>query len=578
MTRRIFRAVCAASLSVFFVTMALILGALYEHFSSIQQEQLRNETSLAALGAERLGRRFFDGSSIHGLRMTWVAPDGTVLFDTSTDPNTMENHLEREEIRAALADGRGESSRYSSTMMQRSLYCAERLSDGTVLRLSTAHDSVLMLVIGMMRPILTVAVVAVILSFVLADRISKRIVEPMNGLDLDEPLENDAYDELSPLLRRIHSQQQQLAARASDLRRKQQELDTIIDSMEEGMLLLDARGCVLTINAAAKRYLGISPEAHGENILELSRNIALQETVESASGGASCTRNAEMGGRTVQISAASLRTDDVISGTAVVMLDVTERERAERRRREFTANVSHELKTPLHAISGYSELLRCGIAKPEDVLTFSEKIYGETQRLISLVENIIDLSRLDEGGGDVVWSAVDLRETAERVVSSLAGLANDRGIMIEAEGDSDVVRGVPDLIETMIFDLCDNAIKYNRAGGSVVVRTGGGRVSVSDTGIGIAPEHVDRIFERFYRVDKGRSKELGGTGLGLSIVKHAAQIHGAHIDVESAVGEGTTITITFAKQNTHDHFGSYAKNWGLRAPQTPRQAEPAPQI
>lgn len=553
MTRRIFRAVCLAALAVFFVTMALMLGVLYDHFSSIQQGQLRMETELAARSAEQMGARWFDGLDAAGLRMTWIASDGTVLYDSTSDSGAMENHLERDEIREALATGRGESSRWSSTLMERSLYCARRLGDGTVLRLSVAHGSVLRLVLGMVRPMLAAVVVAVALALVLAKRLSRRIVEPLNGLDLDAPLENDIYDELSPLLRRIHSQQQQLSHQAATLRQKQQELDTIVGSMAEGMILLGARGDVLTMNAAAMSFLGIDEVHQGEKILELNRSMALQEAVRSAAGGASCTRTAEMDGRVVQISASSLRSGDAASGTAVVLFDVTQRERAEQQRREFTANVSHELKTPLHAISGYSELLKCGIAKQEDVGAFAEKIYHETQRLISLVEDIIDLSHLDEGGRELRRSEVDLHAEAERVAQSMADLAAEHGISLSVEGERSVVVGVPELIRTMLYDLCDNAIKYNRAGGSVVVRAEGGRLSVTDTGIGIPREHVDRIFERFYRVDKGRSKEVGGTGLGLSIVKHAAQIHDARIDVDSTVGRGTTITITFPHGYEHRH-------------------------
>lgn len=545
MTRRIFRAVCAAALAVFFVTMLLIMSVLYDHFSSKQHDQLRSETALASRGAERMGSCYFDELAIRDLRMTWIAADGTVLYDSTSDADTMENHLERAEIRDALAGGYGESSRYSSTLMERSLYCAQRLSDGTVMRLSVAHGSILQLILSMVQPISIIVVVAAVLAFILANRLSKRIVEPMNSLDLDAPLENDVYDELSPLLRRIHSQQQQLAAQSATLRQKQQELDTIIGSMEEGMLLLDARGDVLTMNAAAKSFLGIARMSPGENILELCRNIALQEAVQSAASGLPCTKDAEMNGKIVQISASAIQTDDGVSGTAVVLFDITQREKAEQQRREFTANVSHELKTPLHTISGYSELLKCGIAKPEDVLTFSEKIYHETQRLISLVKDIIDLSHLDEGDKDLRWSDVDLYAISERVAESLGGVARSSGVTITVDGGHEIVCGIPELIQTMIYDLCDNAIKYNRPGGSVVVRVGQGSVSVRDTGIGIPREHLDRIFERFYRVDKSRSKEVGGTGLGLSIVKHAAQIHGAAVRVDSTVGDGTEVTVTF---------------------------------
>lgn len=545
MTRRIFRAICTAALAVFFVTMTMILGVLYEYFSTIQQDQLRNETALAAQGAEQLGERYFDGLSIRDYRITWIAEDGTVLYDSTSDSYTMENHLEREEIKEALAGGYGESSRYSSTLMERSFYCAQRLQNGTVLRLSVAHGSILRLGLGMLQPILIIMMVAAVLAFVLANRLATRIVEPLNKLNLDEPLENKGYDEVMPLLRRIHSQQQQLAVQTYALKQKKQELDTVIGSMEEGMLLLDTKNHVLTINAAAKAFLGITRLQPEENILEVSRNDALREAVQTAAAGTACTKNTELAGRIVQISAAPLQTDEGASGTAVVLFDITQRERAEQQRREFTANVSHELKTPLHAISGYSELLKCGIAKQEDVQSFSEKIYSETQRLISLVEDIIHLSQLDEGGKGLSWATVDLYAVSGQIVQSLTDVAHENAITISVGGKHNSVWGIPELIHTMIYNLCDNAIKYNRPGGSVIVRVEGNAVTVKDTGIGIPQEHLDRIFERFYRVDKGRSKAVGGTGLGLSIVKHAAQIHNAKISVTSAAGEGTTITVTF---------------------------------
>ncbi len=547
MTRRVFRAVCAAALAVFCVTMALILGVLYNHFSVIQQSQLRNETALAVQGVEQLGEEFFDGLTVNGYRITWIASDGTVLYDSTSNTGSMENHLERAEIREALSSGHGESSRYSSTLMERSFYCAQRLSDGTVLRTSVSHGSVLLLILGMTQPILIVMVIAAILAFFLAKRLAGRIVEPLNKLNLDAPLENEGYDELTPLLTRIHTQQQQLAVQAATLARKKQEFDTIMGNMQEGMLLLDAGNNVLTINSAAQSFLGIVHLSPAASRKAIGDNIVLHEAVQTAAAGASCTRIAELNGKIVQISASPIKTDGGVSGTAVVLFDITQREKAEQQRREFTANVSHELKTPLHSISGYSELLKCGIAKPEDVSSFSEKIYNEAQRLIVLVEDIINLSHLDEGGEDMAWTDADLHNVSEQVTHDLAHLAADKNISIRTEGVHTIVRGVPELVRTMIYNLCDNAIKYNRDGGSVTVRTGAVYVSVEDTGIGIPAEHLDRIFERFYRVDKSHSKEVGGTGLGLSIVKHAAQIHNAKIDVKSTVGEGTVVTIFFAE-------------------------------
>lgn len=545
MTRRIFRAVCTAALTVFVVTMVLIFGALYSYFSGVQQKQLGNETALAVQGAEQMGADFFEGLPVSGYRITWISADGTVLYDSASDSGTMENHLERKEIQEALASGHGESSRYSATLMERSLYCAQRLTDGTILRLSVAHGSVLLLVLGMLQPIILIVAVAAILAFVLASRLSKHIVAPMNRLNLDEPLENDGYEELTPLLRRIYSQQQQLALQSANLRQKKQELHTIIGNMEEGMVLLDAANRVISMNRAAEVLLNVSPMHGGRNMLELTANRELQEAVQTAAAGTSCTRQTRLQGKTVQISAAPVQTERAVSGTAIVLFDITQQEQAEQRRREFTANVSHELKTPLQSISGYSELLMCGIAKAEDVQPFSEKIHSEAQRLMALVEDIINLSHLDEGGTDLRWTDVDLYAAARQVVQRLEEITAQKEITLSLEGETSVVRAVPELVQTMLYNLCDNAIKYNRPGGSVTVAVHDHTVTVRDTGIGIPPEHLDRIFERFYRVDKSHSKEVGGTGLGLSIVKHASLIQNAKIEVESTVDSGTEIRVTF---------------------------------
>lgn len=548
MTKRIFRAVCMAALGVFVVTMLLILGVLYDYFSSVQQNQLRVETELASQGVSQSGAAYFDGLKNDYYRVTWIAPDGSVLYDSSSDSENMENHLQRAEISEALSTGFGESTRYSVTLMERSLYCAQRLTDGSVVRLSVSHGSVFMLLIGMIQPILIVILVAAILSFVLASRLSKRIVEPLNRLNLDEPMENKEYDELSPLLRRLSSQQRQLKQQAATLRQKQNELDTIVGHMQEGMVLLDKTGRVISINNSARFLLDASCAGFGDSLLTVSRNPELHSAVEQALTGQNGSIRAELHGKIIQISAAPILSEKEVSGAAIVFFDITQREKAEQQRREFTANVSHELKTPLHSISGYSELLKCGMTAPEDVQPFAEKIYGETHRLIALVEDIISLSHLDEGGKDLAFTEVDLHQSVETVVESLRDLAVGSQISMNVYGESAVIKGVPELIRGIIYNLCDNAIKYNRLGGTVDVVIRDTSLIVKDTGIGIPEEHLDRIFERFYRVDKSHSKEVGGTGLGLSIVKHAAMIHRAEISVDSAPGEGTTVTVAFQKE------------------------------
>ena len=549
MTNRIFKAVCAAALSVFLVTMLLIMGVLYQYFSSLQQKQLMAQTALAVQGVEGQGMTFFDGLEAEDLRITWIAGNGDVLYDSVSDSDAMENHLQREEIRQALSDGVGQSARYSSTLMKQYLYCAQRLSDGTVLRLSVSHNTIIVLLLGMLQPILIIITVALVLSFLLASRLSKRIVEPMNRLNLDEPLENEGYDELSPLLRRIYSQQQSLKNQQATLAQKQNELDAIVSHLEEGMLLLDRDCRVITANQAALRLMDVrNRNVAGLSLLSLNRNMELQEAVNQALAGVNVTKKTTIHGRTIQVHAAAVGKEQELSGVAVVLFDITQAEQAEQSRREFTANVSHELKTPLQSISGYSELIQCGLAKPEDVQPFAKRIYDETQRLIRLVEDIINLSRLDEGGG-YEPRQMDLYDTAREVVRDLQTVAADKQVQLTLEGTAAEMTGIPELARGIVYNLCDNAIKYNRPGGSVSVTVSGENegvlLTVKDTGIGIPEEEQDRIFERFYRVDKSRSKEVGGTGLGLSIVKHAALVMGAQIQLESRLGQGTTIQVSF---------------------------------
>lgn len=548
MTRRIFRAICLAAVMVFLVTMLLILGVLYEYFSSVQKEQLKIETLLACRGVEQSGSAYLEGLKAGEYRITWIAPDGSVLYDSSSDSGSMENHLEREEIREAMTSGMGESVRYSSTLMERSLYCAQKLSDGSVVRLSISYAAVLLLVVGMLQPILIILVVVIILAFVMASRLSKRIVEPLNRLDLDDPMENKEYDELAPMLRRLSTQQLQLKKQESILLQKQNELSTIVGSMQEGMVLLDKRGRVISINHSALKLLGVKRAGTGDDLFTISRNQELHGVVEKALQGEHASAYAELQGRVIELSAAPVGSEGEVSGAAIVFFDITQREKLEQQRREFTANVSHELKTPLHSISGYSELLKCGLAAPEDVQPFAEKIHGEAQRLIRLVEDIINLSHLDEGGKDLHFTKVDLLKEARSSAESLQNLADNSGVTMSVEGDSTLVQGSEELIRGIIYNLLDNAIKYNRPGGSVEVCIDGRSLTVKDTGIGIPKEHLDRIFERFYRVDKSHSKELGGTGLGLSIVKHAAMIHKAKVSVDSAAGEGTTVTVVFPEE------------------------------
>ncbi len=446
MNKKIFKSICFATLTVFIATLILIMGALTSYFTNSQKRQLKNETDLAAQGIMLNGKEFFEGMDEKtDYRITWINSDGNVIYDNEADPEKMENHLERDEIKQAFENGYGESARYSSTLSEKLLYSARRLPDGTVIRLSFAQSTIWTLIMGFAAPICGVAMLAIVMSLCLATSLSKRIIEPINTLDLDEPMKNEVYEELEPLMKRIDVQQKQLKADRAAL------------------------------------------------------------------------------------------------------------EKTEQIRQEFTANVSHELKTPLQAISGYAELIKAGIVKPEDIKPFAEKIYSESHRLSTLVEDIIDLTKLDNGGYGYQWEETDLYRIAENVIDSLEAEAETQHVRLNLEGNSAKLYGVPQLLHSIVYNLCDNAIKYNHENGEVNIKLkkDADRVvlTVSDTGIGIPKECSDRIFERFYRVDKSRSKEVGGTGLGLSIVKHAALIMNADVSLDSKEGKGSTFTISFPERN-----------------------------
>ena len=550
MTKRIFRSICLVAAAVLLAAFVLIMGVMYDYFSDNQMSQLKAQAQLAAQGVEKSGADYFGGLDDTGYRITWIAADGIVLYDSDAEAGNMENHHEREEVREALEYGSGESMRYSTTLMERQLYAAERLSDGTVIRLSGAQYTVLTLVLGMLQPVAVIAAAALGLSLWLASRLSKRIVKPLNELDPDEPDKIDTYEELKPLTEKLCSQQRQLKAQAEELQRKRDEFEAASGNMTEGLVLLNEQGAVLSINKAAKRLLGISC-CIGRDMPLPSGSAELRELLQKALRGEHGEISVPIGEGSYQIYASPVISNEKIAGAVLLIIDITEKERSEQMRREFTANVSHELKTPLHTISGCAELLANGMVKQEDVPRFSLQIRSEAKRMIALVEDIIKLSHLDEGAEDMRREETDLYSLAKDAVCSLSPEAQEAGVSLELSGESAVITGVPQLLGGIICNLCDNAIKYNRRGGSVAVTVTDGpdkvRLTVKDTGIGIPPEQQERIFERFYRIDKSHSKEVGGTGLGLSIVKHAAKLHNAAISIYSVPGEGTEIKVDFPK-------------------------------
>lgn len=551
MTKRIFRSICFVAISVFLASIALFMGVLYRYFSDAQQSQLRMQTALAAQGVSNEGSKYLDGLESEHFRITWIGQDGSVLYDNKSDTAQMENHLERKEIVQALKEGFGESSRYSFTILERSYYCAQRLDDGTVLRLSTAQATMPMLLFSMAQPIGIIVIIALILSMVLASQLSKHIVKPLNELNLDEPLRNEGYDELSPLLHRIDKQQHKIDKQRSELLRKQREFETVTTGMTQGIVLLNGKKQILSINPYAARLFHSDQNCVGASILAIDRSLELQELLNQSVKGMHAEKVMTLTGGFYQFEASPVMLDNEVAGIVLLILDVTEKEKVEQIRREFTANVSHELKTPLHTISGCAELLTKGMVKKEDITKFSKQIYQESQRLIHLVEDIIKLSRLDEGMEDMKREDVDLYLLALQTVESLSDAAEKAAVKVTLEGDNAVINGVVQMLQGIIYNLCENAIKYNRKNGSVTItiedEESVAKLMVADTGIGIPAEDTERIFERFYRVDKSRSKDIGGTGLGLSIVKHAARLHHAQIAVESTVNEGTTITVSFPK-------------------------------
>ena len=548
MTKRIFRATLLVGVVVLIASLTLVMGVLYSYFGRVQESQLRDELSLAAVGVEQNGTDYLKKLESDQYRITWLRADGAVLYDTRADAESMENHAQRQEVQQALATGEGESSRYSATLLQKTVYYAKRLPDGTVLRLSAIRVTTGVLVLNMLQPILLVLAVALILSGVLASRLARPITEPLNRLDLEHPLENDTYEELAPLLRRMEHQRRQIDRQMDELRRRSEEFEQITGSMSEGLVLLDEAGVILSINPAARRLLDAAENCVGQDLLTVDRDVALSDALRQAAEQGHSEFRGQRTGREYQFDVTRIQSEGRTAGTVLLVFDVTERAFAERNRREFTANVSHELKTPLQGIIGSAELLENGLVKQEDVPRFIGHIRSEAQRLVTLIGDIIRLSQLDEGE-PMPAEPVELLALAREAAESLQSAAAARNVTITVEGEPVELTGVRRLLYEIVFNLCDNAIKYNTDGGRVQVtvtrENETAAVTVRDTGIGIPPDQQDRVFERFYRVDKSHSKASGGTGLGLSIVKHAVQYHHGAIHLQSEVGKGTEIRVTF---------------------------------
>ena len=548
MSKKIFRSIIAVAMVVLVSCLFIASSFLYDYFNKSQVTQLKEELSLVATNVDKVGTEYFDNFDSSVFRFTLVSADGSVLYDSQAKAEDMENHLEREEIAEALENGNGSSARYSSTLTERTFYEATRLQNGNVLRISVSQVTVGALILGMLPAIVAIILISAVVALVLSHKMAKDIVKPLNELDLENPAENETYEELAPILTKLNKQHKQITRQMQELRQKSDEFEQITASMNEGLVLLDKKGMILSINTAAKKLFSADETAVGRDFLTLDRSIDMSRAIEKALDGKRAEFREERNGSEYQFVINRTESDGKTVGIVILCFDVTETAFAERNRKEFTANVSHELKTPLQSIIGSAELLENDLVKPEDTKRFVGNIKNEATRLVSLINDIIRLSQLDEDSESATES-VDLYDVANEVVEVLTVSAAKKQVEIHLNGESCVMNGIRRYLYEIIYNLCDNAIRYNVDGGKVEIKIGKDNghavVSVKDTGIGIAPEHQSRIFERFYRVDKSHSKETGGTGLGLSIVKHAVQYHKAKVTLDSEAGKGTTVTIAF---------------------------------
>ncbi|MCI5862362.1 MAG: ATP-binding protein [Lachnospiraceae bacterium] len=551
MSKKIFRSVMAVTMIVFLAVFFTASGFLYNYFVKLQVSRLKDELSIVTASVNDEGVKYFEKFNSSVFRLTMISPDGEVLYDTQADAENMENHLNRDEVSEALKYGRGSSDRYSSTLTERTFYEAVKLDNGDILRISVSQASVGGLLLGMLPAIIAIFIIAVIIALILSHRMAKNIVKPLNSINLDNPEENDTYEELTPILEKLSKQHKQITWQVHELKRRSDEFKQITDSMNEGLVILDKNGIVLSINGAAKNLFETDDSVIGRDFLVVNRSPEMNEAVKKAlNGGKHSEFRKEAGGKEYQFMVNRTESEGETIGVVILCFDITEMVFAERNRKEFTANVSHELKTPLQSIIGSAELLENDLVKPEDTKKFIGNIKKEASRLVSLINDIIRLSQLDENN-EVPKEPVDVYGVANEVVEILSQAAEKKNVDISLRGEHCIINGVRRYIYEIIYNLCDNAIRYNKDGGSVIIDVKSDNddaiLSVSDTGIGIPIEHQGRIFERFYRADKSHSKETGGTGLGLSIVKHATAYHDGSIKLESKSGEGTTVTIKLQK-------------------------------
>ena len=548
MTKKIFRSILSAVVLVLVLSFSVVTGVLYRNYTEVGKKQLKDELSIAEVAVEAEGEEYLRQIDSNQYRITWIAQDGMVIYDTKVSADEMENHGDREEVKEALESGYGDGSRLSDTLTIKMIYSACRMKDGTILRIATNVDSVFAMLRDIMIPLVVVLLLSILLSAMLARYMANKIIRPLNELDLEHPAENDSYEELTPVLGELNRQHKTIADQKDALTKKQNEFDLVTASMNEGLILLDKQGMIVSMNPAARQIFHADADSVGNNYLTVDRSLTMTKAVQSALKGNHREFQEERDGKVYQFVLNRIETEGEITGVLLLSFDITEKAYAERNRQEFTANVTHELKTPLQAILGSAELLESGLVKEEDRGRFFGHIKKEASRLVTLINDIIRLSQLDEKS-ELVKEEVELYELTEEVFEVLKVPAFKKNVALELKGEHYRMNGVRGYLYEILYNLCDNAIRYNVEGGKVTVRIQKMRnqikVSVKDTGIGIPLEHQDRVFERFYRVDKSHSKETGGTGLGLSIVKHAVSYHNGVLALDSKPGEGTSIIILF---------------------------------
>lgn len=551
MTKKIFKSIMFVCALVLAVGLAAVMGILYSNFDGQMRKELSKEAAYLAYGVEQQGLNYLKNIKDKSARITYIDQDGTVLFDNEADVSEMKNHSDRTEFQKAEKYGAGESSRYSDTLSEKTIYYALRLKDGTVLRVSGTQDSVLALVENLIFPLCGLLGLMLILSGIMASAISKRIVKPINELDLESPEENRIYEELSPLLSKIHRQNREIQNQLELAKQQQEEFALITENMQEGLIVIDKYTMILSANSSAWNLFHMDRVCQGESVYCLDREEEFRHAIEQVLSGEHTELVLKLNGSDIQLIANPVIRDKKTEGAVVLLVNVTEKLERESLRREFSANVSHELKTPLTSISGFAEIMQGGLVKCEDIPQFAGRIYKESQRLLQLVEDVIQISQLDEEKTSYTWESVDVYQVCKNAFESLKEKAKRLNVHLYICGEYMKMEAVRTLLEEAVYNVCDNAIKYNRNDGSVSVfltQTAQEiQIVVKDTGVGIPKEDQDRVFERFYRVDKSHSKEIGGTGLGLSIVKHAVGALKGSVILRSEEGNGTEICMKFPK-------------------------------